>query len=262
VTVTRGRAKLAVQSIRCYERQTYPNKNMVLLSQGSEEENAQIRYHLQLLGRDDILFVTAPSDLSLGAMRNTSVELATGEVICQWDDDDLYHPERLATQYNVLRCNSGRIASVYTEFLKYFEEDRQLYWCDWSGEPLLSHKYLSGTVMFYKKCFGWFEKFYPQTGPQSKVEEDLNVLEKLLASGEMGVVRNGFQYIYVYHGKNTYDMSHHRLALNTSWGKRLMDAPSLLKNRSLLEETFRLVGMEAEIAVRSDQSVAFTYRPE
>ncbi len=32
------------------------------------------------------------------ALRHASMDLATGDVLCQWDDDDLHHPQRVARQ--------------------------------------------------------------------------------------------------------------------------------------------------------------------
>lgn len=260
--VTNGRFELIKKSISCFIRQTYLNKNLVILSQGCDSDNKKIQQHVRSLGRDDILFLTAPSRLSLGAMRNTSVELAKGEIICQWDDDDLYGSDRLMAQYNALRSNSGNLCSVYSNFLKYFRTSGELYWCDWSGEPLVSHKYLCGSVMFYKKTFHMYRQFYPEHGSQSHVEEDLNVLEKLIYSGGVGEVKDGNQYIYIFHGENTYDLEHHKLTLNTNWGKKVFDNDELLSKRNLLEETFDEMQINEMMSVRSLDSVAFLYQPK
>ena len=40
--------------------------------------------------------------LSLGELRNRSVELAQGHLVCQWDDDDRSHPMRLSVQVAAL----------------------------------------------------------------------------------------------------------------------------------------------------------------
>lgn len=258
VTVTVGRVELIKQSIRCYTNQSYPNLNMVILTQGSAGQNAAILAHVQALGRPDIRVFDAPPTLSLGAMRNTSVELANGDVICQWDDDDLCHPERVAAQYRNLRSDSRRTATAYGSFLKLFDQSRELYWCDWSGEPLPTHRLLCGTVMFYKEAFHAFPIFYPSSGHQSDCEEDLNVLEKLMTKGEVGSLLDP-HYVYCYHGSNTYDLDHHRLTLDTQWGKKVMPTPELLKRRALLEETLSLVGLDGPVSVRSLDGEAFIY---
>jgi glycosyltransferase involved in cell wall biosynthesis len=224
VMVTNGRHELVKKSIRCYMQQTYLNKNMVVLSQGSVEQNAVIEHYLKSLGRPDIFFMTAPRDICFGMMRNTSVEIATGDIICQWDDDDLYHPDRLMTQYKALRADSRNIASLYCDFLKYYMTAGELYWCDWTGESVPLHRLLCGSVMFYKRAFGMFNVFYPQAGEQCHVEEDLNVLRKLQTKGTIVPVQAGWQYVYVYHGANVYDLGHHNLTLDTRSGKFIMGA--------------------------------------
>jgi glycosyltransferase involved in cell wall biosynthesis len=52
--------------------------------------------------------------MSLGELRNCSVDAARGEFVCQWDDDDWHAPERLRRQLEeVLRhASSGASASV------------------------------------------------------------------------------------------------------------------------------------------------------
>lgn len=262
VMVTNGRHELVKKSVWCYAQQTYLNKNMVILSQGTDEQNSAIEHHLKSLDRSDIFFMPAPRDICLGMMRNTSVEIATGDIICQWDDDDLYHPDRLTTQYNTLRSNSSIVACLYCDFLKYYRTAGELYWCDWSGEGVPLHRLLCGSVMFHKKLFGMFNVFYPQAGHQCHVEEDLNVLYKLGSKGVVAPVRAGWHYVYVYHGGNVYDIAHHNLTLNTASGKAIMGTEKLLENRELIEWSLGEVGLKEAVKVRSKESVAFTYVPK
>ena len=39
---------------------------------------------------------------SLGALRNYSVEMARGDIVVQWDDDDWYHKRRIEVQFQVI----------------------------------------------------------------------------------------------------------------------------------------------------------------
>jgi glycosyltransferase involved in cell wall biosynthesis len=233
------------------------NKNMVIISQGTSEQNVAIRNYLTSLGRSDITFHVAHPDVPLGTIRNTTVDISQGEVLCQWDDDDLYHPDRLMMQYNVLRTNSSRVASLYCDFLKYYSETKELYWCDWSGESIPAHRYLCGSVMFYRKVFDMFPLFYPQSGSQCRVEEDLNVLFKLQIKGEIGPVWSAWHYIYVYHGQNTYDLRHHNHTLNTETGKKVLDVKALLDRKTLLEQAFNVMELDMPVKVRSKDEIAF-----
>ena len=260
VTVTTGRVDLLKKAVHCYIYQTYKNRELVILAQGNLEK---IRHYVDSLGRDDITLLEAPSHLTLGAIRNASIEIARGDIICQWDDDDLYHPDRIRTQYLALRRDSRNVACAYSAFLKYFKVTGEAYWCDWSGEGSFSSQMLCGTIMFYKKMFYEHNSMlYPQTGHQCHVEEDLNVLQKLIAFGPVVPVFGAHHYVYIYHGENTYDLEHHKLTLLTNSGKFIMSSDNLRANRKLLEETFRLMEVDASVTFRSIDEDAFTYNPK
>lgn len=262
VMVTQGRLNLMVDSINCYLHQTYPKKNLFVLSQGKKTPNNEIRKYIDGLNRGDVHFFEAPTDLTLGALRNTSVELTTGDVVCQWDDDDLSHPERLATQYKVLGSNSSFLASMYCDFLKYYKTSGEIYWCDWSGEKIPQNRYICNTLMFYKKVFGWKDIVYPEKGPQCQVEEDLNILTRLLYNGQVGKVFAGWQFLYVYHGGNVYGIKHHNHTLNTSTGKVVKDREFLLKNQSLIFNTLRSVNIRQSVKIKSLHEDVLVYNLE
>lgn len=258
VMVTEGRWPLMKKSIDCYLNQSYMNKNLVILSQGSSEINFSIEDYVSK--HNDITFLSVPKRLSLGALRNLSVEIATGDIICQWDDDDLYHPHRIITQYKNLSMNENNSASIYCDFLKYFKLKKTIYWCDWSGEPPLINKFLCGSVMFWKRFFYDFMPFYPEKGNQSNKEEDLHVLSKLKSKGILCPVFAGHQYIYVYHGDNTYDLKHHKYTLDTSSGKKVYSTNELYEKKDLLIETFKLTNIDTNLFVSSLDECAFIYK--
>lgn len=263
-----GRVELMKRSINCYRNQTYRNRELVILSQAGSEGNTQLEYHLRELNDPSILLLPAPKHLVLGALRNTLVEIATGEIVCQWDDDDLYSSDRLANQYHALVENRVNIACAYCKFVKLFflPEGNQLYWCDWSGEFEYSHRFLCGTVMFYKELTYDLTKahglLYPETGSQCHVEEDLNVWQKLIRRGKVVDIPGGLDYIYVFHGSNLYDLEHHRLTLDTRWGKKLGTKEELRAHRKQIFRLLEDVGVVEKVDIMSAEGVAFTYEPK
>ena len=70
---------------------------------GSDRYYQAIIDHLEHAGARDIRVVYIGPGVSLGAARNLTVDTARGAYVCQWDDDDLYHPERLRIQYEARR---------------------------------------------------------------------------------------------------------------------------------------------------------------
>jgi glycosyltransferase involved in cell wall biosynthesis len=264
VTVTRGRYEQLIYAIRCFAAQTYPHRELVILSQGDRETNQRIKELVDASGvSSDVQFVEAPESLTLGQMRNTSVEIATGKIICQWDDDDLYHPERLTTQYNALKRGGNVVASLYTVFLKYFADDGTLYLIDHADgsedyRQVLQEqpfkRFLCGSVMFYKSCFHRaFNRLYPEFGPQSASQEDLNVLQRLMQMGEVIGIDKG-HYIYVWHGSNVCDKRHHKFLFHK---KRIAGRVELLQQRAVIESTLRAAKIPSSIQVCTTQPVDF-----
>lgn len=99
--VTADRRDLCRRSIRCFQRQTYPNRELVVVDDGDED----LAPVLADLPADQVRYVKLPKtpDNVLGHLRNVALENASGTFIAQWDDDDWYHAERLETQIEALQ---------------------------------------------------------------------------------------------------------------------------------------------------------------
>src|SRR5262245_57789486 len=91
--VTRNRAKLARRAIACFQAQTWANKELVIVDDGDEDYAPVLAPYRRDL---HIVYHRLPPDpaRTLGAARNISLELASGDYCAQWDDDEWYHPER------------------------------------------------------------------------------------------------------------------------------------------------------------------------
>ena len=99
--VTANRKALCRRAVRCYLNQTYPHKELVVLDNGTED----LTDVLADVPAEELVFlkVERTPETFIGGLRNISLEAATGEIIVpQWDDDDWYHPERIARQVMVL----------------------------------------------------------------------------------------------------------------------------------------------------------------
>lgn len=258
VMVTAGRLDKIKRSIRCYLRQTYANRELVILSQGDEVANKQIAEYVYSLHDDSVHFHTAHPRLSLGCMRNLSVSISQGDIICLWDDDDLYHPFRIAKQYNALIGEDVQ-ASAYQQHLKWFEDTDEIYWIDWSVEEGEDRRYLHGTSMYRKSVFhNYNSMLYPERGPQSDREEDWNAVKKILMLGRIAGVQEGNHYIYTYHGNNIYHRAHHELVLQ----KRVYTHDELCSLQSVIERSLKDCGVDRPVKVCSLTGVAFEFYPE
>lgn len=97
--VTANRKSLAARAVRCFEQQTYANRELIVIDDGTEDYTELFR-HLppsQIRYMRDI-----PKGQVLGRLRNIALDAARGEYLIQWDDDDWYHPDRIRIQARTL----------------------------------------------------------------------------------------------------------------------------------------------------------------
>lgn len=236
--VTLGRANVQ-KALRCYLNQTYNNKELIILSQGSVNVN-EIRDH----GRSDIFPIEVPASLTPGAVRNLAIELTRGEVVCQWDEGDLYHPLRLASQFHAL-LSRGASASFYMQYLKCQADE--VYWIDCGAERAACDRYLPSSIMCWKDLFYQFHNFfYPECGEQGR--EEFCLLQKVVNSCKIAALDDGHHYL---HTSNN----------NNESTKRVLGKDDLLKRKDLLLEAFRLTGVDRAVRVRSLQETVFEYTP-
>lgn len=93
VMVTRGIVPILRHSVECFCRQTYPNRELVVVYDGEQEGIEAFFRSMQL---PKVTLVSVPSVFSLGELRNIGIARASGQIIAQWDDDDLFDPLRLS----------------------------------------------------------------------------------------------------------------------------------------------------------------------
>ena len=194
------------QSIAGYLAQTHGRRELVVVLDGGTPEptTAAIKAHLATLGRDDIRIHEVAGTRTLGALRNFSGTRAVGEVVCQWDDDDLHHPERLQRQLAAL-VQSGAEGVCLQEVMQFFPADRSLYCTNWRATEAKAHP---GTLMRWSRS----EVHYPETGERARLGEDLDVVLQLQHRGAYNVLAGApHLYVYVSHGGNSWDGGHHRM---------------------------------------------------
>ena len=113
--VTRGDIKFVKRAIKLFENQSWSNKELIIIS---DKKNERIFSAIEE-SECKIIFHLAPDGFTLGDLRNFSISRANGEFLIQWDDDDLYHKDRILIMMNVLLQANADLA---------FLSKWQLYW--------------------------------------------------------------------------------------------------------------------------------------
>ena len=215
-------------SIHCFQNQLYPNKELIVFS---ELDLSQLR-------SGNIHYVPCNNDLTLGEKRDIAIELSSGQLICQWDGDDLYGPYRLYRQSKPLIASHRTDASFCSEFLKYNKNTGKVYWLDFENgiedytyllEDNPHFRFLSGSIMFKKSLY--YENGYTLY-PKINSGEDVS-LAKRLARRSASV--RGLNYVYVYHGLNVLGEEYHCKTIFSK--KKIVPEKEVLESK---EEILRL----------------------
>jgi glycosyltransferase involved in cell wall biosynthesis len=206
--VTYDRLSLAKRAISSFAAQSYPRKELIIVTDGEERFRRSLERYVSALALDGVRFVyPGPGRLSLGRLRNMSMDAAAGDVVCQWDDDDCSHPDRLMRQAEELIRNDAG-ACLFTDHLHFIEEKSVLCWVDWSrGETVSGATQLApGTLMMRRD-----PRFrYPEEGLQARQGEDSALLDTVYRAIKVAHLRGaGYLYLYQYHGRNTFSREHH-----------------------------------------------------
>jgi glycosyltransferase involved in cell wall biosynthesis len=161
----------------------------------------------------------------LGGLRNLSVDKARGDYLCQWDDDDRYHPRRLEIQWQALVEQQADFCFLCDQ-LHLFKNSGRLFWDDWYGDswPL---NVIQGTLLGRRELMPRY--------PGARRGEDTGATLDLLRAGrQVARVRGaGWCYVYVCHGANAWEDGHHQaIAQAKAWDwSRLMGKEALLRQR-------------------------------
>jgi len=147
---TRNRRRLAAQAVQWFLRQDYERRELVVLDDGGDGLEAlipadpRVRYH------------RLDARLPLGAKRNRAVELARGEVIVHWDDDDWMAPDRLSRQVAALRASGADACGAQT-LLHYHLPAGQAWLYRYSG----ARPWLAGCTLAYRRA-AWEAAPFPE----------------------------------------------------------------------------------------------------
>jgi len=195
---TRDRPDFALQAIRCFLAQDYANKELLVLEDGASSlagrlpDDARIRH-----------VVTGRESRSIGAMRNEACQLARGEIVAHWDDDDWYGPERLTRQVAAIRDGKADITALRGGIV--FELAA---WRFWRLRPELHRRLFvrdvhGGTLVYRRRV--WEEK---ARFPDRSLAEDAAFLEQAVRSGaRLEAVDGADLFLYVRHGGNAWQFA-------------------------------------------------------
>jgi O-antigen biosynthesis protein len=194
VMPTGGRPDFARQAIAYFQRQEWAERELIVVDDGADDLAAllspdpRIRYHR-----------VAPG-LSIGAKRNLGCELARGELIAHWDDDDWYAPGRLGAQAAPLLAGAAEISALRAGV--FFDLPR---WSFWECTPALHrrlfiHDVHGGTLVYRRAVWERLARY-----PDRSLAEDAIFLRQAVARGaRLSGLPNDGLFVYLRHGANAW----------------------------------------------------------
>lgn len=195
---TRERPDFALQAVRYFLAQDYPNKELVVLEDGTPAlagrlpDDPRIRYVATGLARR-----------SIGAMRNEACRLARGDIVAHWDDDDWYGPERLTRQVAAIRAGEADITALRGSLM--FDLAA---WRFWRCRPDLHRRLFvrdvhGGTLVYRRRV--WEDKAH---FPDRSLAEDAVFLDRAVRRGaRLQPVEAEGIFVYLRHGANAWQFA-------------------------------------------------------
>lgn len=189
---TRQRVAQLRRVVRCFQAQTHVQRELVVLF---ESDDGDTRNYLAGLNESQLRAIEVPAQpkRSLGALRNLSLQAASGRYIAQWDDDDWYAPTRLEAQLLALQTGN-RPACVLAQWILFDAV---------TGAAYLSHRrHWEGSLLAEAGAV----PPYADLGRR----EDAPVLEQMALQDKLVVLDQPWLIVYIQHGGNTWGRSHWR----------------------------------------------------
>lgn len=153
LTPTFNRRKFIPTTIACFKAQTYPMDRIewIILDDGTDKVGDL--FDSKVSGLTNVRYVTVPGDakLPIGAKRNRLNELAKGEIVVCWDDDDYYPPERIRKAVTRLRSFPNKRVEVVgaSKINLYFTDRDEI----WSIGPYAQNHATNGTMSYWRTYF-------------------------------------------------------------------------------------------------------------
>jgi glycosyltransferase involved in cell wall biosynthesis len=205
--ITRGdRPGLLSEAVSDFVRQTFAARELVIVHDGDDAVHAGVSAIAAAHAGASIRIERVSPGPRLGGLRNIAMERARGDWVCQWDDDDRYHPERLRLQWDHALSDRAAV-NFLVDQLHWFQHDNLLFWDDWNLDPYPMNV-VQGSILARRDVV----PSYPDI---ARGEDTLqaHAIFRAEAAKAFRISRlsgMGWCYIYRRHGANVWDESHHR----------------------------------------------------
>lgn len=246
IMATYNRAHYIGETLDSIANQTFQNWECLIIDDGSTDDTKNIlKPYLERDSRFKLHARTSNHLKGLPGCRNQGLELAKGDYIIFFDDDDVVHPQNLElcvselSNENVAYCKYGR--NTFTENFHYnFKSSKGHghFYMDISYvERILKHEFLfnSCSAMWKKECFS-NNKFVEHL----MYAEEWELYSRILSTGIIGVsIENVLYYGRKHLKSNTGEFYNNDPVRRKSYADAIILAVENLKKKNLLSHTLK-----------------------
>lgn len=193
--VTRGEPARVRLAIEQFQRQSYAPRELLVVC---DEVTEALRALVDEAGAA-VRLVSALPGFTLGELRNLSVAEAYGDIVCQWDDDDLYGPDRIANGVGALLQVGADALFLRQWFI----------WCPSQRVLALSRSRIwEGSMIARKRAIAPY--------PALRREEDTRMVDAMVARSSIALLDDPLSYCYCIHSQNTSPDDHMQVLIDTA----------------------------------------------
>jgi glycosyltransferase involved in cell wall biosynthesis len=193
VMVTGNRRDFALQSLRYFQLQDYPNRELIIVDDGAEDLSGDIAPDPK------IRYVRVRPGMKIGGKRNRGCELASGTIIAQWDDDDWYGSGRLSAQAQPILSGDADISGLTDSVI--FDLPRWRFWtCSRALHRRLFVEDVHGGTLMFRRAV-WEKGRYPDVS----LAEDAALLRAAVQRGaRLRRIPGKGLFVYLRHTSNAW----------------------------------------------------------
>lgn len=241
IMATYNRAHFIEETLDSIIKQTFTNWECLIIDDGSSDNTKEILApYLERDPRFKLIPRTSKHLKGLPGCRNQGLELAKGDYVIFFDDDDIVHPQNLElcvfelSNKNVSYCKYGR--NTFTENFHYnfkYSKGYGHFYMDVSYvERILKHEFLfnSCSAMWKKDCFA-DNKF----AEELMYAEEWELYSRILSTGIIGVsIENVLFYGRKHLKSNTGEFYNNDPVRRKSYADAIILAVENLREKNLL----------------------------
>ncbi len=148
---THNRRAFVPRAVQQFLAQDYPHRELIIVDDGGTDIVAD------LIPPDPrIRYIRYERRMTLGAKRNAACELARGELIAHWDDDDWIAPWRIAYQARAMREHPDTDICGLARVLFYDPTQHRAF--EYAPEPT-APRWVAGGTMCYRRAWWQAHRF-------------------------------------------------------------------------------------------------------